>query len=67
MKHHGSDTARLSQTKQDPNNGGHWAAECAMQWFNILESIDYNYTFFWLECTATPVPWNGIKDTYTVI
>ena len=29
--------------KQDPKN---WAADCAMQRFNILEPINYNYTFF---------------------
>ena len=55
---------RSSQpNKQDPYNGGHWAAVCAMQWFNSLESVDYNYAFFWLKCTATLIPWNGIKDT----
>lgn len=24
----------------------HWAADCAMQRLNILEPINYNYTFF---------------------
>ena len=34
-----------------------------MQWFlNILGSLDYNYTFFQLECIATPIPWNVIID-----
>ena len=58
MKHYGCDTALLSQTDKIPVMGGlsNWAADCAMQWLNILESIDYNYTFFWLECTATPIP-----------
>ena len=56
MKHYGCDTALLSQTDKIPIMGGHWAADCPMQWLNILESIDYNYTFFWPECTATPIP-----------
>ena len=29
-----------------PIVGVHWAADCQMQWFNTLRSIDYNYTFF---------------------
>ena len=34
-----------------------------MQWFlNILVSLDYYYTFFQLECIATPIPWNVIID-----
>ena len=32
-----------------PIVGVHWAANCLMQWFNTLRSIDYNNTFFWLE------------------
>ena len=38
----------------------HWAAECAMQWFNILGSIDYDYTFFQIEFIAAPNWWTGI-------
>ena len=38
----------------------HWGADCAIQRFNILEPIDYNYTFCQLECIATPIPWNGM-------
>ena len=32
----------------------HWTANCLMQWFNTLRSLDYNNTFFWLElaCVA---------------
>lgn len=41
--------------------GAHWAADCARQWFNILGSIDYNYSFFRLGWRATPNPWNGIE------
>ena len=34
-----------------------------MQWFlNILVSLDYYYTFFQLECIATPIPRNVIID-----
>ena len=31
----------------DGGGGGgvHWAADCTMQWFDILKSLDYNYTF----------------------
>ena len=45
--------------KQDLHSGGSlgWA-DCAMQWFNILRSIDNNYTIFRLECIATP---NGMR------
>ena len=41
--------------------GVHWAADCARQWFNILGSIDYNYSFFRLDWRATPNPWNWIE------
>ena len=34
----------------------HWAADCVMQWLNILGSINYNYSFFLLEGIATPIP-----------
>lgn len=46
--------------KQDLIVGAHWAADCAMQWFNILGSIDYNYTFFQIEFIAAPNWWTGI-------
>ena len=44
--------------------GVYKAADCAMQKFKILASIDYNYIFFQLECIATPIPWNGIEINY---
>ena len=27
------------------DRGVHWAADCTMQCFDILKSVDYNYTF----------------------
>ena len=36
-----------SQTNLPSWVGADWAADCAMQWFDIFGSIDYNYTFFW--------------------
>ena len=43
--------------------GADWAADCAMQWFDIFGSIDYNYTFFLIECTAAHNRWNR-KEMY---
>ena len=56
----------ITAMKQDPHIGGvHWAADCVKQWFIILGSIDYNYTFYRLEGVATPpIPWNGIEIAF---
>ena len=56
----------ITAMKQDPHIGGvHWAADCVKQWFIILGSIDYNYTFYRLEGIATaPIPWNGIEIAF---
>ena len=36
-----------------------------MQWFIIMGSIDYNYTFYRIECVATlPNPWEGIETAF---
>ena len=40
--------------------GIHWTADCAMRLFHIVGSKDYYYSFFWLECIASPNPRNGI-------
>ena len=50
----------FTQTFLEPPLGGHWAADWAMQWLNILRNIDYKDTFFLIECIATPNRWNGI-------
>lgn len=44
--------------------GFHWAADCLMQWFNILGSVHYNCIFYQLECIATPNLWNGIEVAF---
>ena len=44
-------TKSVFTEKQPPIVKAHWAANCAMQWFNILP---YNYFFFRIECIATP-------------
>ena len=41
--------------------GAHWAVDCVIQCFNILGSIDYNYTILRTECIAVPNQWNGIE------
>ena len=56
----------ITAMKQDPHIGGvHWTADCVKQWFIILGSIDYNYTFYRLKGVATPpIPWNGIEIAF---
>ena len=39
-------TCTLSLSNETPIVGADWAADCTMQWFDILGSIDYNYAFF---------------------
>ena len=41
--------------RHKPHKAGvHWAADCVMQWFIVLVSIHYNYSFNLLERIATP-------------
>lgn len=47
--------------EQDPITGVHWAADCAMEQFNMLGIIDYNH-LSQLECIATSIPsWDRDK------
>ena len=41
--------------RHEPHTAGvHWAADCVMQWLIFWGSIHYNYSFYLLECIATP-------------
>ena len=53
------------EIKQDPHIVRiHWVTDCVIQWFIILGRIDYDYTFYRLECIATPNLWNGLEIAF---
>ena len=61
-QHFALNSEPVTQAKTRPHIVAvHWAGDCVMQWFIILGSIDFIYTFYWLECIATPDPWNRIE------
>ena len=53
------------EIKQDPHIVRiHWVTDCVIQWFIILGRIDYDYTFYRLDCIATPILWNGLEIAF---
>ena len=50
----------FTQTFLEPPLGGHWAADWAMQWLNILINKDYKDTFSnWVYSYSYPVRWDS--------